>query len=97
MKLSNPRKFRKACKVLENYLDHSLCIEHYDEWRGEVEVAREYLDPQDWRSFDAKVAVLEAMGLALYRMWEAYTTKETKYRSQLDDVFEEIWEATKRK
>jgi hypothetical protein len=63
MKLANPKKFKRAFKVVENYLDHSTQgIEHLDEWHGEVEVAREYLDPEDWGYFDGYVAQLEKRG-----------------------------------
>lgn len=96
MKLTNARKFRKALKWLEGYLDHSWGgIEHHREWNGEVKAVREEVDPKDHRTFDAKVAKLEKMGLEQFRKWEAFDKEETKYRERLDDVFDKIWEATK--
>lgn len=98
MKLTNARKFRKAFKYLESYLVHSWGgIEHHDEWCGEVKVVRGEVDPKDHRIFDTKVSKLEKMGLEQFRKWEAFDKEETKYRERLDDVFDEIWEKTKKK
>lgn len=99
MKLTNARKFRRAFTYLEGYLGYcgDAGISEHDEWCGEVEAVRKEVDPKDWQLFDARIAKLEKLGLGMYRVREAFDNEEVRYQLQLDNVFDEIWEATKRK
>lgn len=96
MKLANPKKFRKALKYLEGYLNtSSFGIEHYDEWREEVEACRKELDPKDWQQFDARVKKIEKPARAIYFTWKTFKIGEAAYLLDIDGEFDEIWEKTK--
>ena len=97
MKLANSKKFKRAFKVVEDYLYYSAQgIEHLDEWREEVEVARKYLDPEDFGYFDGYVAQLEKKGLEMYGVWKTLHVAEDRYQEWLDEMFDTIWSRVKK-
>lgn len=61
-KLVQPIKFKRAIRVLEEYIDASNGVDDIEEWNEEIEQARKTINPKDGKRFDEAVESLRIMG-----------------------------------
>ena len=91
-KYAKPLKFRYAIKQLISFLDayNGLREKDQNDWAGEIDALRSYVDQNDRKAFDKIVLDLDFLGRDIGDAWDCFDFKLELFTIKTNKILSKI-------